>query len=64
MEYQVITTHSITVLNKLVNEKIKDGWKPIGGHKVVEIHTQNRFRGSQHVDTVREFEYSQTMVKE
>ena len=64
MEYKVVSTHSVNRLNEIVGDLIKDGWKPVGSHKVVEKHTQNRFRGTQHVDTLHEHEYTQTMIKE
>jgi len=40
-----------------------DGFEPVGGHHVVEIHHQLRFSGMQHKDTTIEREYSQTMIK-
>lgn len=64
MEYKVVMTHSISQLNEIVGVLIKDGWKPVGGHQVVIRHSQNRFRGTQHVDTLHEHEYTQTMIKE
>ena len=64
MEYTIIITHSGENLTNKVNEKIKEGWKPIGSHTVIVKHQQNRFRGLQHVDTLNETEYSQTMIKE
>jgi len=63
-QYRVVITHSVTQLNEIVGELIKTGWKPVGSHQVVEKHTQNRFRGTQHVDTLHEHEYTQTMVIE
>lgn len=64
MEYKIVYTSSPEGLSKKVNELIQDGWKPTGGHSVVEIHRQNRYSGSQHMDTRVEVEYSQTMLKE
>ena len=64
MEYVILTSHSPHSLTNQVNEKIKEGWKPVGGHHVVEIHRQNRYSGSQHQDTNIQSEYSQTMTKE
>ena len=40
-----------------------DGWEPVGSHSVVVIHSQNRYAGSQHMDTINETEYSITMQK-
>lgn len=64
MEYQILYSGSPSGLTQKVNEQIKEGWKPVGGHSVVEHHRQNRFSGSQHMDTRIESEYSQTMIKE
>jgi len=64
MEYKVIVSHSGEELTRKVNELIKEGWTPVGSHQIVVRHTQNRFRGTQHVDTLHEHEYSQTMIKE
>jgi hypothetical protein len=40
-----------------------DGWEPIGSHSVVVVHSQNRYAGNQHMDTINETEYSITMQK-
>ena len=64
MEYKIVYSSSPSGLSEKVNNLINEGWKPIGGHSVVELHRQNRFSGSQHMDTRIESEYSQTMIKE
>lgn len=64
MEQKIITAHSASHLNEKVSKLISEGWKPIGSHKVVEVHRQNRYAGTQHMDTIIESEYSQTMVKD
>ena len=38
-------------------------WIPDGSHQVVETHRQNRYRGSDPIDTIITREYSQTMKK-
>ena len=43
---------------------MEEGWKPIGGHSVVETHRQNRYSGQQHMDTIIKVEYSQSLIKE
>jgi len=63
MEYKVITSGSPEGLTIAVSNAIKDGWEPIGSHQVVTEHSQNRFAGTQHKDTLHKLEYSQTMVK-
>jgi hypothetical protein len=40
-----------------------EGWLPIGSHSVVNTHSQNRYSGSQHMDTIHKTEYSITMQK-
>ena len=67
--YKVIVASSAGELTKKVNELIEHSvvagtWKPEGSHKVVETHRQNRYRGSDHIDTIITVEYSQTMKKE
>lgn len=64
MEYKVVISHTSQDLTNKVKGYIQDGWKPIGSHQVVIIHEQKRFRGDQHVDTLNEPEYSQTIIKE
>ena len=63
MDYKVITSSSPEQLTTRVNEYIKEGWTPVGGHSVVETHRQNRFSGQQHMDTIIKVEYSQTIIK-
>jgi hypothetical protein len=64
MEYKVVSSSSPEGLTRQVNELILSGWKPVGSHTVVETHRQNRFSGTQHMDTRIETEYSQTMIKD
>jgi hypothetical protein len=62
-EYKIIESGSPNSLTREVNELIKEGWTPVGSHQVVIRREQNRFRGQQHVDTLNDIEYSQTMIK-
>lgn len=64
MEQKIITSSSSHGLNEKIEKMIGEGWKPLGSHQVVVKHSQNRFAGTQHRDTLNELEYSQTMVKE
>ena len=64
MEYKVIVSQTGEDLTRKVTELIKEGWTPVGGHQVVVRHVQNRFRGTQHVDTINDIEYSQTLTKQ
>ena len=63
MEYKIVSSSSPEGLSVIVNNKINEGWEPIGSHQVVVVHDQNRFRGNQHVDTTHETEYTQTIIK-
>ena len=63
-EKKVITANSASELNFLINQYSEEGWVAIGSHKVVEIHRQNRFRGSELVDTIIKSEYSITIQKD
>lgn len=63
MEYKIVYAPSPEGLVKKVNEQMKEGWEPIGGHQVSEQHRQNRYSGSQHMDTIIKQEYSQSMIK-
>jgi len=63
MEYKIVSSNYPEGLTQKINELIKDGWKPIGGHNVVVTHIQNRYSGSQHIDSVYKHEYTQTMIK-
>ena len=60
---KIITASSSTTLNKRIEEMSADGWEPIGSHSAVVVHSQNRYAGSQHMDTINETEYSVTMQK-
>ena len=64
MEQKIITSHTASGLNEKIEKMIGEGWKPLGSHHVVVTHSQKRFAGSQHRDTIHEVEYSQTMTKE
>jgi hypothetical protein len=64
MEYKIVYGGSPSELTRVVNENLKEGWKLVGSHQVVVRHLQNRFRGTQHVDTLNDLEYTQTLVRE
>ena len=64
MQQKIITSGSAHGLNEQIKELIGQGWKPLGSHQAVVKHSQNRFAGTQHRDTLNELEYSQTMVKQ
>jgi hypothetical protein len=61
MKIKILTAGSPERLNSLLEDHITDGWEPIGSHSVVVIHAQNRYSGSQHMDTLYKTEYSITI---
>lgn len=63
MQYKVIEEGSATSLTEKVNEALAEGWLPVGSHQVQTRHVQNRFSGTQHMDSRYSLEYSQTMIK-
>jgi hypothetical protein len=63
MEYKIVNGGSPSELTTKVNEKIKEGWEVVGSHQVVIHREQNRYSGQQHMDTLNQLEYSQTMCK-
>jgi hypothetical protein len=63
MKTKIITASNAHTLNKMIEEKTSEGWEVVGNHSVVIIHSQNRYAGSQHMDTRHEAEYSITIRK-
>jgi hypothetical protein len=63
MEYKIVSGGSPTDLTFKVNERLNDGWELVGSHHVVIHREQNRYSGQQHMDTLNQLEYSQTMCK-
>ena len=63
MEYKIVSGGSPSDLTTKVNEKLNDGWELVGSHQVVIHREQNRYSGMQHMDTLNQLEYSQTMIK-
>jgi hypothetical protein len=63
MEYKIVSGGSPSELTTKVNERIKDGWEVVGSHQVVIHREQNRYSGMQHMDTLNQLEYSQTMCR-
>jgi hypothetical protein len=63
MQYKIVKSSTASGLTEVVNQYMAEGFKPIGSHQVVTTRELNRFRGSQHADTLIDNEYSQTMIK-
>lgn len=61
METIILTSHSATELNRKIKSYENEGYIVLGSHQVVVIHSQNRFAGMQHRDTINEIEYSITL---
>lgn len=64
MEYKVVVGDSPGELTRIVKEFMMEKWKPVGSHQVVIRKGQNRFSGTQHMDTINQLEYSQTLIRE
>lgn len=64
MDYKIVSSTYPEGLTSKVKELMEEGWKPIGGHSVVETHRQNRYSGQQHMDTIIKVEYTQSLIKE
>ena len=63
METKIIYASSPEGLNSKMEDMIAEGWLSVGSHSVVNTHSQNRYSGSQHMDTIHKTEYSITMQK-
>jgi hypothetical protein len=63
MQYKILTSHTASELNRMIETYIEDGWSVVGSHQVAIVHEQNRFAGTQHKDTIIEREYSISMKK-
>lgn len=62
-QYKIITSHTTSGLNSMIESYIEDGWSVVGSHQVAVVHEQNRFAGTQHKDTIIEREYSISIQK-
>jgi len=63
MDYRIVISHSGENLTDKVTTLISEGWEPLGSHQTSIRHIQNRFRGDQHIDSLYDIEYSQTLIK-
>lgn len=64
MKQKIITAMTASKLNEKISHHIEDGWKPIGSHTVINMIAQNKYSGSQHIMTIFDNEYAQSMIKE
>jgi hypothetical protein len=63
VKYRIVSSSSPEGLQNKVNELIEEGFTPTGGLNVNIIRQQNRYSGSQHMDTINSLEYVQSLVK-
>jgi hypothetical protein len=63
MKYKVVSSSHPEGLEKKVNKLISEGFTPTGGVIVNIIRQQNRYSGSQHMDTINSLEYVQSVIK-
>jgi hypothetical protein len=61
--YTIIVANSANELQRLVRQKIDEGWVTNGNFQVVTKHIQNRYAGMQHKDSVFTVEYSQMITR-
>jgi hypothetical protein len=63
IEYKIATSATANELSSKVNDLIKDGWKPVDSHKVSIKLFCWCFSGNRHMDTINEFEFTQTLTR-
>jgi len=63
-KYKIVSASNPSSLSAKVRDLAQIGWKPVGGHQAVTTHAQNRYAGSQHMDTTYKLEYTQSLIKE
>ena len=64
VKYRLVVSSSPEGLQGKVNDLIEEGFVPTGGVNVNIIRQQNRYSGSQHMDTINSLEYVQSLVKD
>lgn len=64
MKYKVVTSSSPEGLADKVNTLLENGYRPLGGIVVNVIRQQNRYSGTQHMDTINSLEYVQSLYKD
>lgn len=64
MKYKVVSSSSPEGLEMKVGKLISEGFTPTGGVIVNIIRQQNRYSGSQHMDTINSLEYVQSVIKD
>ena len=63
MEYKLVVSSNPKELQEKINNLLNENWEIVGSHHVITTRSQNRYSGTQHMDTKFEVEYSQTIIK-
>jgi len=63
MKQKIITARTARELNSKMQKEMEDGWEPLGSHQVAVVEEYAQYAGNQYRRTIRENEFSQTMVK-
>ncbi len=61
MKQKIITANKVSSLNTKIEDYIKEGWVPVGGHTVVTVNIEVIHAGQRRI---YDNQYSQTMKKE
>ena len=64
MKYKVITSSSPEGLAEKINTLMENGYRLLGGVIVNVVRQQNRYSGTQHMDTINTLEYVQSVYKD
>jgi hypothetical protein len=63
-EQRILTAGTPEGLNAKIKKYLEEGWECVGGHTGLALHSQLRYAGSQHMDTIHKAEYAQTIKKD
>jgi len=61
--YKIVSVNQPSQLASRVQALVEEGWQPHGSMTAVTIHTQNRFSGVQHLQSIHTVEYAQALIK-
>ena len=63
-EYKVVSSNTITKLNRKINTYLSKGWKIVSSHKVIITSQRYHYRRSDLINITNTLEYSQTIILE
>ena len=63
MKYKIVSSSYPEGLEEKVQELLDEGFIPLGGIQINVTRQQNRYSGSQHMDTINSLEYVQSVYK-